>query len=64
MSVDLPPEPPQRDHPPDPEHDPRQPPRRDPPPREPPEQDPPPLPYLRTEGDCALDLELEVELTG
>ncbi|MET0561742.1 MAG: fumarylacetoacetase [Gaiellaceae bacterium] len=29
-----------------------------------PEQDPPPLPYLRTEGDWALDLELEVELTG
>ena len=27
-------------------------------------QDPEPLPYLRTEGDWALDLELEVELNG
>ncbi len=29
-----------------------------------PPQDPAPLPYLRTEGDWALDLELEVELSG
>jgi fumarylacetoacetase len=29
-----------------------------------PEQDPPVLPYLRTAGDWALDLELEVELCG
>ena len=29
-----------------------------------PEQDPPPLSYLRAEGDWALDLELEVELSG
>ena len=29
-----------------------------------PEQDPAPLPYLRTEGDWALDVELEVELSG
>ena len=29
-----------------------------------PEQDPRVLPYLRTEGDCALDVELEVELCG
>jgi fumarylacetoacetase len=29
-----------------------------------PEQDPPPLPYLRTEGEWALDLELEVTLAG
>ena len=29
-----------------------------------PEQDPAPLPYLRTEGDWALDIELEVELSG
>ena len=29
-----------------------------------PEQDPPPLQYLRTEGDWALDVELEVELSG
>jgi len=29
-----------------------------------PEQDPPPFPYLRTEGDWALDVELEVELSG
>ena len=28
------------------------------------EQDPEPLPYLRTEGDWALDVELEVELNG
>jgi fumarylacetoacetase len=28
------------------------------------EQDPEPLPYLRTAGDWALDLELEVELNG
>ena len=28
------------------------------------EQDPEPLPYLRTEGDWALDLALEVELNG
>jgi fumarylacetoacetase len=28
------------------------------------EQDPLPLPYLRTEGDWALDLDLEVELNG
>ncbi len=28
------------------------------------EQDPAPLPYLRTEGDWALDLALEVELNG
>jgi len=30
----------------------------------PPPQDPEPLPYLRAEGDWALDLELEVELSG
>ncbi len=30
----------------------------------PPAQDPEPLPYLRVEGDWALDLELEVELAG
>ena len=29
-----------------------------------PTQEPAPLPYLRTEGDWALDLELEVELSG
>ena len=29
-----------------------------------PQQDPEPLPYLRTEGDWALDIELEVELGG
>jgi fumarylacetoacetase len=29
-----------------------------------PEQDPAPLPYLRVDGDWALDLELEVELSG
>jgi fumarylacetoacetase len=29
-----------------------------------PKQDPEPLPYLRVEGDWALDLELEVELSG
>jgi fumarylacetoacetase len=29
-----------------------------------PEQDPEPLPYLRAEGDWALDIELEVELSG
>ena len=29
-----------------------------------PEQDPAPLPYLRVEGDWALDVELEVELSG
>jgi fumarylacetoacetase len=29
-----------------------------------PEQDPPPLEYLRTEGDWALDVALEVELNG
>ena len=28
------------------------------------EQDPPPLPYLRVDGDWALDLELDVELSG
>jgi fumarylacetoacetase len=30
----------------------------------PPEQDPEPLAYLRVPGDCALDIELEVELAG
>ncbi|MDQ3671566.1 MAG: fumarylacetoacetase [Actinomycetota bacterium] len=30
----------------------------------PPEQDPEPLPYLRAPGDWALDIELEVELSG
>jgi fumarylacetoacetase len=30
----------------------------------PPEQDPEPLPYLRVDGDWALDVELEVELAG
>ncbi len=30
----------------------------------PPKQEPRPLPYLRAEGDWALDLELEVELAG
>jgi fumarylacetoacetase len=30
----------------------------------PPEQDPEPLPYLRVAGDSALDIELEVELSG
>jgi fumarylacetoacetase len=30
----------------------------------PPAQDPEPLPYLRTDGDWALDVELEVELSG
>ena len=29
-----------------------------------PKQDPEPLPYLRVAGDCALDIELEVELSG
>ena len=29
-----------------------------------PQQDPEPLPYLRTEGDWALDIELEVEVGG
>ena len=29
-----------------------------------PEQDPEPLPYLRTHGDWAVDVELEVELSG
>ena len=28
------------------------------------EQDPGPLPYLATSGDCAVDLDLEVELSG
>ena len=31
---------------------------------EPPDQDPAPLPYLRVEGDWALDVDLEVELSG
>jgi fumarylacetoacetase len=29
-----------------------------------PPQDPEPLPYLRTEGDWALDVDLEIELNG
>ena len=33
-------------------------------PRHAPPQDPEPLEYLRTEGDWALDIELEVELNG
>jgi fumarylacetoacetase len=29
-----------------------------------PPQEPEPLPYLRADGDCALDVELEIELSG